>query len=187
MVIATKFTPDVFEEITERLHSLKNKTDLFNEIVNLPFEYRVQTTHLFLGIIVLLLVNKKKQVIERIALTKNELAEGTIEMSVKPFKEITIPVGFRKNIISKAIADNKPYMTTDWKYLFAPDLTPTQARLNQAGGAIGYSWVYPIEDIKDGGALIFSYFGFPEEDQTEQKNFMAKYSNIVSESFKYFR
>lgn len=171
-----------YDEIRKKLSLSKNDSDLFHAITNLPFEDKLQTSLIFLGIIVLLLVNKKDGMIDRISVTDNDLAAGTKKMSVKKFEEIRIPVGYPENIIAQAIETGEPKETRDWKYLFAPDLTPEEARFNQAGGGIGFSAVYPLIGIRDGGAMIFSYYMYPEDSGEVQEEFMGKYRDLVAEA-----
>lgn len=176
-------SPDAIDyaELKQTLAACKTDKELFEQIVNAPFKYRVETALLFLGITVLLLVNKKGGTIDRIALSKTELAKGTTDVSVKRFEDIKIPLGYPKNIIAKAIKTRKPQGTGDWQYLFAPELSPEEARLNQASGGIGYSAVYPLVGARDGGAMIFSYFQYPQEIRDNQRKFMEKYSKIVTD------
>ena len=163
--------------------STGSNDDLFQAIVNAPFKYRVETALLFLGIIVLLLVNEKSGQIERVALSKTELADNTKKVSMLSFEEITIPLNNQENIIAKAINSGKPQDTTDWKYLFTPALTPEQARINQASGGIAYSAVYPFQ-ARQGGALIFSYFQYLNQIGPLQTEFMEKYLAMVEKSLR---
>ena len=131
----------------------------------------------------LLLVNKKTGTIDRIALSQTELAKGTTDVSVKRFEDIKIPVGYDANIIAKAIKTGEPQDTGDWQYLFTPALSPDEARLNQASGGIGYSAVYPIH-ARDGGALIFSYYQYPQDITSSHHEFMKMYSQLATEALK---
>ncbi|MDB5171093.1 MAG: hypothetical protein JWO35_787 [Candidatus Saccharibacteria bacterium] len=150
--------------------------------MNAPFEAKVETAFLFLGIIVLLVVDKEKGTINRVALSKTELAENTTTVSVKEFKNIKIPVDYQDNIIAKAIKTGEPQETTDWKDLFAPDLSAKEARLNQASGGIAYSAVHPLLGVYDGAALIFSYYQYRHEIGEPQHTFMKKYSEVVAKA-----
>jgi len=119
--------------------------------------------------------------IERVALSDTELAKGAATMSVKRFEDIQIPLDCAENSIVKALQTGKPQSTVDWKYLFVPALTAKEARLNQAGGAIAYSAVYPLPGVGDGAALIFSYYQYPDKIGDDQARFMECYSKIVAE------
>lgn len=178
----TTFEDDDYKALQKLLADSPSTSKLYQAIVNEPFKYKIESALLLLGIIVLLVVNKKTGTIDRVALSNTALAKGTLKVSVKRFEDIKIPINHPDNAIAKAIRTFKIQDVTDWNYLFVPALTPKQARLNQAGGGIGYSCVYPLLGLKDGGALIFSYYLFAGKIQAVQRNFMKKYSTLVSES-----
>lgn len=150
---------------------------LNNAIVNAPFVFTLAAAHMFLGVIVLLVVNDKDDTIDRIAITDNTIAKRTKQKSAKPFEEIRIPIEHTENVIARAIATGEPQTTTDWYYLFTPELTPEQARYNQSDGGIGCSAVYPLLGAKK-GALIFSYYRNHLEDA--QYDFMKQYTELIA-------
>jgi len=158
----------------------KNKTDLYKIIVNEPFKNPVHTTELGLGIIVLLLINKQTKTIDRIALSKTDLAAGAIKMSELPFNAIRIPIDHKQNAIVRAINTKKQTGVSDWQYLFIPALDPQAARLNQAGAGVEYSVVSPFYGRRS-GALIFSYFLPRQKITNKQRKFMQTYTELVSE------
>lgn len=171
-----------FQTLQQELKSAAEKPNLSQLIVNAPFEYKIATTLMFLGIIVLLKVDDDGININRVALSNTELANNTTEVSLVPFNEIKIPLSDHENIISVAIRTGKPQDTIDWKYLFEPALTPEQARINQASGGIAYSAVHPLAGVGKGAALIFSYFQYMSNIGSSQHEFMEKYSQIVREA-----
>lgn len=173
---------DYLENLKIALHNAKDGTQLLDVIVNAPFYDKAQTTRLGLGIVVLLLVNKTTQTIDRIALSRTEHADGAVNFSAKPFKEIKIPLDYGKNIIAKAVATGKHQVTDDWQYMFIPALTPQEARFNQAGAGIGCSVVYPLNDVKDGGGMIFSYYEPLESINSSHHDFMKAYAELVADS-----
>ncbi|MDL2341744.1 MAG: hypothetical protein QFB87_01540 [Patescibacteria group bacterium] len=170
-------------DITAIQAALKATTDERTRqqlIVNAPFEYKVATALLFLGIVVLLKVDDDGQNISRIALSNTELAQNTTEVSYVPFNEIKIPLDHPENIISTAIRTGEPQDTIDWKFLFEPALTPEQARINQASGGIAYSAVYPLVGVGKGAAMIFSYYQYMQHIGSSQHEFMKRYSQLVA-------
>lgn len=173
-----------YDALKTHLSDVKSDEALFEAIVNEPFRHRRETTLLGLGIIVFMLVNKRTATIDRIALSKTEQAAGAIEYSVKPFKEIKIPVNHQENIIAKAIREKQPQQSADWQYFFVPALTSEEAHFNQAGAGIGCSVVYPLRVGKINGAITYSYFKYPEDMGALQQNFMHEYSGIVSDALK---
>ena len=157
----------------------KDDEERFQAIVDAPFFDKVQATHLDLGIVVLLLANTTTQTIDRVALSDTELAKGAIKMSAKPFKSIKIPLGHAENIIAAALSDNKPHETDDWRYLFVPALTPQAARYNQSGAGIECSIVYPLQ-VREGAALIFSFFQPPDNIGADHQNFISYYTALAT-------
>jgi hypothetical protein len=181
MVLFSGIENDVyFANLRELLNKAKGDQQLFETIVNAPFFDKRRITLLGLGIVVLLLVNKQTRTVDRIALSDTELAKGAVRMSVKPFKEIKIPLNYKGNFIAEAIRSERYQQTSDWQYLFAPDLTPEEARLNQAGAGIGCSFIYPLIDARHGGALIFSYYLALDKIEREHHDFMRNYSYLVA-------
>lgn len=170
---------DYYKKLSASLGKHRSDEALFKAIVNEPFADRAHAALLGLGIMVLLLVDKPSGLIKRIALSDTEPAKGALDYSVKKFEEIVIPVKYKGNFIAEAIRSGRYQETSDWQYLFAPDLEPEEARLNQAGAGIGCSFVYPLK-ARDGGALIFSYFISLDKIQSEHRDFMFHYSKIVS-------
>lgn len=156
------------------------RAELQQIIVNAPFGQKLETAMMFLGIIVLLVVNKETGTIDRVALSNTELAQNTTTVSVKEFSDIKIPVGHADNIIAQAIASGEPRETTDWENLFVPELSAEEARLNQASGGIAYSAVYPLTGVCDGAAMIFSYYQYAHEIGEEQHAFMKRYSQMAA-------
>jgi hypothetical protein len=156
-------------------------TALFHSIVNAPFTDPVQATLYDLGIVVLLLVNKKTNTIDRIALSDTPQAHGAVKMSEKPFNTIKIPADYKGNIIAEAIRSGKPHHTGDWQYLFTPALSAQAARFNQAGAGVECSFVYPLIGARDGGALIFSYFQPFSNIEPRHRTFMQFYSQLAAD------
>lgn len=167
--------------LRELLDTAEDDHELYDLIVNAPFHDKKKTALMGLGIVVLLLVNKTQGTLDRVALSKTPPAKGTEEISMVPFQEIKIPTDYVDNYIVQAIQSGEPRRTTDWQYLFNPALTPEEARFNQAGGGIAGSYVYPIPGIKDGGAIIFSYYQFLDQLADSQTDFMKQYCDIVGE------
>ncbi len=154
--------------------------ELKQKIVDAPFDQRLAAAELFLGFMVLLIVDPKTGLIDRVTLSHTELAKNTTVFSYLPFEEIKIPLDHDVNIIARAIRNDAPYDTTDWYFTFTPALTGHQARLNQASGGIAYTAIYPLH-IPNKGALSFSYYQYAENIDELQVNFMKAYSKIVSE------
>ncbi len=171
----------MYGQLDKILSGCNTKDDLLQAVVDAPFRYQMEMTKFSLGIIVLLLANTKDGLIHRVALSSTELAAAAKNVSAKRFEDIKIPLDYPSNIIAEAIRTQQPQRTVDWKYLFAPALTAEEARLNQAGGAIACSAVHPLHDVGDGGAIIYSYYQYPEYLGESQKTFMERYTELVSD------
>jgi len=169
------------QKLKKLLNKARTEKELYKAIVNVPFGDKKHVTELDLGIAVLLLVNKKTGMIDRVALSDTDAAKGAMNMSIKRFEEIKIPLDFTENIIAKAIKSGTPQQTFDWRDLFIPALTPEDARFNQAGAGITCSFVYPLIGVKDGGALIFSYYQQHHITDKPQVDFMENYRRLVTE------
>lgn len=157
-----------------------NDPDLFERIVNAPFQDTMKSVLLSMGLLQMTLVNTKTNMVDRIALSDTEAAKNAVRLSVLPFKAIHVPYDFEENIIVKAIRTGKPQLTQDWQYLFIPALTPQEARFNQAGAGVACSFVYPLIGAGDGGALTFSYYQPLDVIGKDQRDFMQTYTTLAA-------
>lgn len=169
-----------YQELRIQLSEVQNDTNLFRIIVNAPFQNPLPPALIFLGIVVLLLVDPKTKTINRVALSETQMARLTTDVSAVPFQAIKIPLDHYENVIAHAVATGEPSDTTDWRFLFEPAMTAEQARLNQANAGIAYSAVFPFE-ARSGGALIFSYYQYQSEIGIKQMEFMQQYTALVDE------
>ena len=172
-----------YDKLKKALATPKDDLGLFRVIVNAPFDQKLESAFMFLGILVLLLVNKETGTIDRIAMSDNEMTENINKVSVVPFKKIKIPLNDKDNIIVRALATGIPQDTTDWRFIYSPVLNPAQAHINQASSGISYSAIYPLE-VRDGGALIFSYYLVGGHVGNKQLEFMKKYTKLVTSVLK---
>ena len=169
--------------ITHSLDESRSPEALFQAIVNTPFNDRLQATELGLGIVVLLLINRDNGTLDRIALSDTERAQEAQKISTKPFHEIRIPLDYKDNLLIQVIDEHKPLFTDDWAGMFVPELTPQEARFNQAGASIACSALYPLIPFgteKACGAMIFSYFEPLEMIGEKHRAFMKTYADTVS-------
>ncbi len=154
---------------------------LWRAIVDTPFADPLAATNLGLGIVVLLLADAKIKLLRRVALSNTPSADGALRLSAKPFHEISIPLDYKQNLIIQAITTGEPQQTADWQHLFAPDLSPREARLNQAGAGVECSAIYPFKGRKRAGALIFSFYEPPEGITPTHRVFMQTYTDAVGQ------
>lgn len=167
--------------IAKLLSKTRSDEELYASIVNAPFQNKLHSTTLDLGIIVLLVVDKKAGTVDRVAWSDTEPARWAAKSIPIPIKKIKIPLENKTNIIVKAIKTKRPQKTSDWRYLFNPVLTAVTARFNQAEAGMACSFVYPLSAIT-GGAIIFSYYQPLENISTKHERFMQSYSKIVENS-----
>lgn len=148
-------------------------------LVDAPFT-AIETVKIELGVVVLLLVNKRTNTLDRIALSRTAPAAGAVGMSNKPFHEIKIPLDTSENLLIKAIETGKRQIVTDWKFLFIPELSEEEARDNQRGSGILVSVVEPFNANNQNGALIFSFLCPHTKLGKEHFDFTAGYAEIAA-------
>lgn len=173
---------EYYNTLEHLLSSMPSERELFEMIVNAPFHNKLHTTNLDLGIVVLLMVNKKDNTIDRITFSDTEPARWAVKMTPVAFSEIKIPFNDKVNILPTVIKTGEPRKITDWKFLFTPVLSAEAARFNQAGAGIACSYIYPLVGARDGGALIFSFYQPLEQIQMKHVKFMEKYSEITAKA-----
>jgi hypothetical protein len=173
-----------YTALTNTLRAATDDSTLYQIIVDAPFAYKLETTYLFLGTILLLLINPAQTAIELVALSDTEHAVGTLGMTSHLPEDITIPVDYPTNIVATAIRLGVPQSTADWHDAFVPSMTAQEARFNQAGGAISYSAGYPLHGSPRKGALLFSFYQYPDAIQSTQHDFMRRYSQIVAQQLR---
>jgi hypothetical protein len=170
-----------FDKYKSALSDATTLTDVYQAMVDTPFEDKNLVVPLGLGHMVLVVVNEANQTVDRIALSDTESARGAVDFSVKAFRDIKIPLSAKDNILVQAIGTGKWRQTDDWKYTFTPILSPVEARFNQAGAGAACTVVYPLKH-GDGAALSFSYFKPMWEIGEEQHVFMRKCRDIAEEA-----
>jgi len=169
------------QELKRILEAAKTDSQLFDAIVNAPFHDKRVTTMLGLGFLSFVLVNRKTRTIDRTSISKTDMAQGAIDITVKPFRDLKVPIGYKGNAVAEAIRSGRYQQTNDWEYLLTPTLKPEEARLNQAGSGTASSYVYPLTNARDGGAIIFQYFITLDKIENTHREFMFRYTKMVSQ------
>ena len=95
-------------------------------------------------IVVLTLINKPKQILERVAISKTQKAIDALSQSPVPFHDINIPLTYQDNILIKAIYEKEPQVTTSWADVLVPALTKEECERIQSLVGIEASLVYPV-------------------------------------------
>lgn len=155
----------------------------FNEVVERIVDgLLLELGYLDLGyrIIVLTLVDEKKQVLKRISLSRTEEARKAIEASCVPFHDIDIPLNANKNILIQTLKTKNPHVTHNWKDIFIPVLSEEDALKNQHAANIKTSMTYPVVVRgKAIGVLIFSMVKNESAVSAEERNLIAGFTEIV--------
>jgi len=143
-------------------------------IVDAPFRQKVEMALLGLGITVFLKARPDTNTLDRIALSNTEMAAGSTRYSMKKFEDIKIPLDHDENALVTTYKTGHWQLLSDWAPMFVPELTPDQARLNQASAGIGSSVIYPHAE----GVMIFSYFQEPDNISAAHHGFMERYIKL---------
>ncbi len=175
------FTDKEYEAFAQQLAAARTHAQLFDTIASAPFSYRLQTVILYLGVIECMLINSETDMIERVAISKVELADNLLRHALKDVRSPAIPYTDQHNIIAKAIRSKRMQTTRNWKDTFSPVLSDEDANLQQAGSAIACSVIAPLKCRRVQGALIFDYFQYVGQIGEAQRSFMQHYTRLVSE------
>jgi hypothetical protein len=173
---------DYFIELKDILNRQKSRRQLYQSIVDAPFQgkNKFNSTLLGLGFLAFLQVNESSRTLDRITISDTPSALGAINMTMKAFNDMKVPLNHKGNIILTAIRTGAHQQTTNWHYLTDPAVTEVESRMNQAAAGMASSVVYPIMETKPKGAIIFQYFINMDEITSAHHNFMFRYIKIVS-------
>lgn len=134
-----------------------------------------------LGFLSFVLVNRRTRTIDRIAISQTDMAKGALDITVRPFRDLKVPIGYKGNAVAEAIRSGRYQQTNDWDYLLKPSLKPEEARLNQAAAGIASSYVYPLTNSREAGAVIYQYFITLDKVENVHREFMFRYTKLVSQ------
>ncbi len=172
-----------YDELERKLRSAKSKPELFRAVANLPFEYKLETALLFLGLISFFIADKEAGEVKLAAVSDTEYYRAAVENYNFDPKNYRISLDDPANSIAKTIKTSKPQKTNDWANLRRPGVPSKYPRANQANSGIANNAVYPL-DIPGGGALLYSYYQYGEDMGKPQEEFMSKYAALVSKALK---
>lgn len=155
-----------FKEVTQ-----KTCDSLLNELGYLKLGYRI---------IVLSLYSEELKGLQRVSLSQTPEAQAAVSASPIPFHDILIPIDATENFCVKAFTEQKPQITTDWKDLLSPPLSPEDARHNQSAAEIKTSMVFPIiVRGKSVGTIIFSLVKEYSEVQPSEFDLINGFTEII--------
>lgn len=153
---------------------------VYSAIANAPYADKVGMAFLFLGFICIYIVDEKTNKIFLKGVSDTE--EYHLAVKDFKFKPSNYHLDFDKNKdnqIVQAIAQNTPQQTGDWTTLNRGKTSKATVRLNQASSGIATSIIYPLNS-KIRGALMYSYYQYPEMIGNPQQLFMERYTELVS-------
>jgi hypothetical protein len=153
---------------------------VYSVIVNAPFKNTVDMGLLFLGFIVIYIVDSQTNEIQLKASSSTEEYELAVEKF--DFEPKSYHLNFDKdkhNTIVQAIATGKPQSTGDWVTLNRGETPPHVVRINQANSGIACSIIYPFDSVIK-GALMYNYYQYQEQIGSPQQAFMERYTELVS-------
>jgi hypothetical protein len=181
--MADKAQPSIdYAQLEQMLQVAKNSDGFYQQIVNVPFNFKAETAFLFLGIVMLALVNGQTKNIEAKAISTTDFVEEIDSMAAMPIDQVFIPLRDDKNLLVQAIKEGEAKNTNDWSYLLRPVMNAEQARFTQASGGIAFTEVHPLKGTGDGGVLVYSFFDREGADAKAQDEFTAKYTEIVTKA-----
>jgi hypothetical protein len=160
--------------------SLANADHVYSVIANAPFKNTIDMGLLFLGFIVVYIVDSQTNEIQLKATSNTEEYELAVERF--DFKPKSYHLNFDKdkdNTIVQAIATGKSQSTCDWVTLNRGETAPDVVRINQANSGIACSIIYPFNSAVK-GALMYNYYQYQEQIGSPQRAFMERYTELVS-------
>lgn len=180
--VTTPKTKDTIEALW-RLEKIILDTLDFNEAVQqIADSVLTELGYLKLGyrIVVLALVDEDSQTLKRISISQTEEAKKALEVTPVPFQDIIIPLTAHNNFCIKAAAEEKPYVTHDWKDILVPPYTEENARIVQSIVGIKTSMVYPVVyHGKTQGVIIFSMTKDENQVSDKEKDLIRGFTDVV--------
>jgi signal transduction histidine kinase len=156
-----------FREVTQKICD-----SIFYELDYLRIGYRI---------VVLALVDEKKQLLKRVAISRTSKAEIAIAALTYPFDYLDIPLSAKNNFCIKAMDEKKPFITHYWPDILTPPLTTERAIEVQMKSGIKTTMIFPllIHD-KTIGIMIFSMIKNENEVLPEEKELLLRFADIAA-------
>ena len=180
--VISPFNPHTLDAVWKLQKIILDTPDFEGVVDRVVNSILVELGYLQLGyrIIVLTLVDKKKQTLKRIALSQTIEAQKALEASPVPFQQIEIPLIAEDNFLIRALKEKKVYITHVWPDIFRPVLSDEAALNNQNAAGIRTSMIYPLVVKEEAiGVMIFSMIKNEEEVSDEEKALIARFTDIV--------
>ncbi len=131
-------------------------------------------------IIVLALINKEKNLLERISISQTDEARRALSVMSVPFHDVKIPLNASNNFCIQAVNTNSPQTTHQWIDLLTPMYTQEEAKYIQELAGIKTSLIYPVTyHNSPQGVMIFSLNKEEEEVTVEERDLIRSLTDIV--------
>lgn len=131
-------------------------------------------------IVVLCLVDKRSNTLNRVSISKTTKAKEALYKSPIPFKEIKIPLTYNDNKLIKAYSLGKKYIVYKWDEILSPAFSASEALQIQDTLGIKASLVYPVISQNEPlGTLIFSMSKSPKKVSAQENELIETFSDIV--------
>jgi hypothetical protein len=173
-----------YAKLRQELSAASDDAARFSAVVNAPFEQRIATAFLFLGIIMLVLVDPETKQLVAKAISQTDFVKEIDNMAAIPFDKIHISLSDSDNLLVQAITSGQPKSTADWTSLLNPVMEPSLARFTQASGGIVFTAVHPLDGVGAGGALVYSFFQRSDTNSAAQNDFVVQYTDLVVDALK---
>ena len=132
------------------------------------------------GIVVLALIDEEKKYLKRISISKTDEAEKALSVTPIPFHEIDIPLTATSNISVRAVTENRPLTTSDWRELLCPPYSPQEAVQVQNAIGIKNSMVFPvISKNRAIGVIIFSMTKEADKVSPDEMDLIKGFTDVV--------
>lgn len=148
-----------------------------NNVVNETLKELSKYGH---SVIVLSLIDEKRNVLKRISISSTEQAKKTLQYSPIPFNSIEIPLTAEENLNIKALKTGKFKETNKLADLLTPVINPSLSDQAQLASGIKASIVYPVSvEGKVIGTVIFSMLKDYRQVIEEERTLLNSFVDLV--------
>jgi len=131
------------------------------------------------GIVVLALVDEEKKHLRRVSISRTSEAEKAIAVLPIPFHDIIMPLS-SSNYSVRAVTENRPFSTSDWRELICPPYTPDEALMIQRAAGIKNSMVFPVTSKNIPiGIIIFSMTKDADKVSEDEMDLIKSFTDVV--------
>ncbi len=166
-----------------RLEKIILDTLDFNDVVQKIVDSTItELGYLDLGyeIVVLCLVNRDQQTLERISISQTKRAKEALEKTSVPFHKIIIPLSEKDNLLIHAINTNETQVCVSWYDILRPTLSEEESLKLQSELEIKNSVILPVRyGNQTIGAMIFSMSKDDSEMTEDERDLLHSFTDVV--------